>query len=64
MKYNISSSLGELNEKTYVNKLINYIKKDNDLVIDINKCIRKQLNNEGDIIPKLFFSLFSIKHLI
>ena len=48
MKYNISSSLGELNEKTYVNKLINYIKKDNDLVIDINKCIRKQLNNEGD----------------
>ena len=60
MKYNIASSLGELNEKTYVNKLINYIKKDNDLVKDINECIRNQLKNEGEIISKVFKSEFIV----
>ena len=62
MKYNCSSTLGELNEKTYVNKLIEFIKSNEKLVKDINKCLKKQLNNEEDVISKIFKSEFTINH--
>ena len=60
MKYNIPSSLGELNEETYVNKLIKYIDGNNELQKNINNCLKKQLNNEKDIITKVFKSEFAV----
>ena len=42
IKYNISSSLGSLNKKTYVNKLINLIENDNKLRDQINECLKKK----------------------
>ena len=62
MKYNIPSSLGNLNEKTYVNKLIDFIEKDKELREEINKCIKKQMNNEEDIIVKVFETEFSVSN--
>ncbi len=60
MKYNIASSLGELNEKTYVIKLIKFINNNQKLQNDINNCLKKQLNNEGKVIKKVFQSEFSV----
>ena len=54
MKYNFSSKLGDLDEDTYVNKLIDYIEKDKDLRDNINKCIINQMDKEEDIISTIF----------
>ena len=60
MKFTIPSSLGDLSENTYVNELIKYISNHNELQNDINNCLKKQLNNEKNIIEKVFKSEFSI----
>ena len=53
IKYNIPFSYGELNEDTYVNKLIHYIEEKKDLRDHINMCIKLQLNKEDDLIVKI-----------
>ena len=54
MKYNFSSKLGDLNEDTYVNKLIDYIENDKQLKNNINICIANQMDKEEDIIFTVF----------
>ena len=60
MKYDIPSSLGDLNEVNYVNKLIYLIENNPDLRKEINDCIMKAMDYEDNIIIKIFKSKFSI----
>ena len=53
IKYNIPFAFGELNEDTYVNKLIEYIENNNELIDNINNCIKKKLDNDDDLIIKI-----------
>ena len=53
MKYNIPKPLGELNEKNYVNKLINCIIHDEkDLIKYINNCLMNQMSKEENLVEK------------
>ena len=61
MKYNIPSSLGKLNENTYVEKLILFIEHNQELIDDINECIMKQMSNEEDLIYKALKEEGSVK---
>ena len=54
MKYNIPSSIGKLNQDTYINKLIKYIENNKELRDNINKCILKHMEKEENIIFKVF----------
>ena len=54
MEYEISSSIGKINSKNYINKLINYISNQKELRDKINECIINQVTNEEDIIIKIF----------
>ena len=60
INYKISSSLGELNKKTYVNKLINLIQNDNELRNQINECLKKKMSTEENIIFNILQSENSI----
>ena len=53
IKYKIFSSLGELNKETYVNNLTYLIQNDNELRNEINKCLKKQMSTEENIIFKI-----------
>ena len=56
VKYNIPFGYGELNEDTYVNKLIDFIEKkeSKELRDNINNCIKSQLDNNEDLLLKIF----------
>ena len=54
MKYEIPSSFNNLTKDNYVNKLIEYIEEDTELREKIKERIFKQINDEEDIILKLF----------
>ena len=60
MKYNFSHSIGELNEETYVNKLIKYFEVNPKLVENINDIILRQMEKEEDLILQIFKSENSI----
>ena len=60
MNYNIPFPFGDLNEMTYVKKLIDYIKNDMQLIKKINDCLKNQLNDEEDIISTIFKTKLSI----
>ena len=60
MKYDIPSSLGDLNEANYANKLIYLIENNTDLRKEINDCIMKAMDYEDNIIIKIFKSEFSV----
>jgi hypothetical protein len=53
MKYNINSSIGELNKDTYINKLISQIEYNKTLRKFINQNILAQLSNESNYMDKL-----------
>ena len=48
MKFNIPFNIGELNENTYVNKLISYISNDKELKDNINNCIKNQMTSQKE----------------
>ena len=54
MKYNIKSSVGELNQDTYINKLINYIENNKFIRNLINEYIMKSIDFKGDLLGSLF----------
>ena len=55
MKYNIISPYKGINKNTYVDKLINFISKNEKLKKMMNECIAKQIQQKGeDIISKIF----------
>ena len=56
MKYEIPCPKGDLKEDTYVQYLINYLSDNKDLREKINDCIKKQMNNEENIIMKFLKS--------
>ena len=53
MKYNINSSVGELNKYTYINKLISQIEYNQTLRKFINQNILNQLSNESSYMDKI-----------
>ena len=61
MKYNISSPFGTLTELNYVNELMNFILNDLKLQNSINQSLKKEMENEDNIISRLFKSEFSIQ---
>ena len=55
MKYNINSSVGELNNETYINKIIHYLENNKSIRKLINDCIMRQMNDiTGNLIEKIF----------
>ena len=57
MKLNIPFSYGELNEDTYINKLIKYISNNEDIIKSFNECVKKQIGDKGnkkDLIKEIF----------
>ena len=53
MKYNIKSSIGELNKDTYINKLISQFEYNKTLRKFINQNILDQLSNESNFMDKI-----------
>ena len=53
MKYNITSSIGELNKETYINKLIAQFEYNKTLRKYINENIVKELSNESNYMDKI-----------
>ena len=57
IKLNIQFSFGELNEETYIEKLINFLDKNEYIKDSFNNCVKKQLGlkgNEEDLIINIF----------
>ena len=54
INYNIISSIGALNEKTYIKKFMHFIRYNPDLRELINKCILRQAIEEDDLISNVF----------
>ena len=57
MKLNIQFSFGELNEETYIDKLINFLDKNESIKDSFNECVKKQIGLKGngeDIIINIF----------
>ena len=55
VKLNIPFSYGELNEDSYINKLIEYISNNEGLKNSFNDCVKKQIgDNKKDFIKELF----------
>ena len=53
MKYNIISSINQLNKSTYINSLIHYLDKNKSVRKLINDCIMKQITFKDDLISKI-----------
>ena len=57
MKLNIQFSFGELNEETYIGKLINYLDRNESIKESFNECVKNEIGlkgNEEDIIINMF----------
>ena len=54
MDYNIYSEVYNLNEGTYINELIDYIFKDQNLKNLINECLLKEIDDNKDFIKQIF----------
>ena len=54
MDYNIYSEVYNLNEGTYINQLIDYIYKDQNLRNLINECLLKEIDDNKDFIKQIF----------
>ena len=60
IKYNFTFLIGEINKEEYINKLIGYFERNQELIENINDIIFSQIEKEEDIILTMFKSENSI----